>query len=201
MSILFSKCPNCGFSQPSPPRPPYEYNGYLKPDLPRILELLEEGKTPHEIAAALGHGGSAYAMIAYIRKRYGLDPMQKNETAQRNEEIVARYRAGSTTFSQLGREYGISGARIREIVGTLERQAEQTAKAKLVRQQMKRIEDIPITMLDLPARVFHCLVTEGYETVGDVLQLHDFVLLRIPNFGRTSLDQLRHSIAVLQEVP
>ena len=50
------KCPNCGYEEPQPPKPDYEYTGYLAPFLPTILPLLRSGYKPSDITEHIGPG-------------------------------------------------------------------------------------------------------------------------------------------------
>jgi len=113
------KCPNCGYEIHREPKEPYEYNGYLKPYLPVILDMLRAGKTPNEIADTLRVRSpwDSYPdlMIAYIARRYNLKTDRPVSPRGRNQEIVTRYHAG-THMSELAREYGISRTRIRQII-------------------------------------------------------------------------------------
>ena len=45
---------------------------------------------------------------------------------------------------------------------------------------------------ELPTRTFNALVHAGYRTIGEVIDLPDEKLLRLPNFGRRCLWDLRN---------
>jgi hypothetical protein len=183
----------------------YQYKGYLKRYLPDILISLREGKTPDEINDMLGYKPcSASAMIAYIGRQYGVLQKRVNVsgTADRNREIATRYHVGDTTYSSLGKEYGVSAMRIQQIVGVIEQRAKKAAEGERIRQQTKRIEDVPIDMLDLPIRVLGGLQLIGCKTVGDAMRRSEYELCKIPNFGKLSrhiwyqrLDKLEHEFA------
>lgn len=49
--------------------------------------------------------------------------------------------------------------------------------------------------LELSIRAYNCLRNEGLKTVGDVLAWDAEALLRIPNFGRKSLNELNELLA------
>ena len=55
---------------------------------------------------------------------------------------------------------------------------------------------LPTDELEVPARVAHCLKNMGVRTVGQLTAMSEAELLRSPNFGRRSLNQLK---AVLDE--
>src|SRR5437868_12920479 len=53
------------------------------------------------------------------------------------------------------------------------------------------IADMPIEDLDLPQRAFNSLKRHGITKVGQLLQTPDDELLRMRNFGRKSLDEIK----------
>lgn len=52
------------------------------------------------------------------------------------------------------------------------------------------IGDLPITH-----RVYNCLTVEGIRTIGDLVKCTENDLLRLPNFGRKSLRELKETLA------
>src|ERR671930_2177190 len=57
------------------------------------------------------------------------------------------------------------------------------------------IADMPIEDLDLPQRAFNSLKRHGITKVGQLLQTPDDELLRMRNFGRKSLDEIKERLA------
>jgi len=55
--------------------------------------------------------------------------------------------------------------------------------------------DTPLRQLELSVRAFNCLKNEGFNTIGDVLKCDEPELLRIPNFGRKSLNEFNELVA------
>jgi len=55
----------------------------------------------------------------------------------------------------------------------------------------------PIADLDLSIRASKCMVTLGVQTVGDLLRYTEEDLLRMKNFGETSLEEIRSKLANL----
>lgn len=213
------KCPNCGYEPPVPPKPPappYQYNGYLKEYLPTILKLLRMKMMPGEVVTTVERihnvelPWGASSNIIYIRKRYGIEESSKDaDTEIRNREIARRYAVGDVTYAALGREFGISRDRICQIVFRAERRAEKEMEAKQAYAQAKRIEDIPLESLDLPVRALNCFKNGRWDaqsrewicdchTVGDAMKLKDSDLLRMPNFGKTSLREWKECLERLQ---
>lgn len=62
-----------------------------------------------------------------------------------------------------------------------------------------RWRSTPVDELALSIRAINCLHNGGYQTVGDVADASDGELLREPNFGRRSLNDVREVIARLRE--
>ena len=179
------------------PTGPYEYNGYLKPLLPQILEMLKAGRKPQEIRSALGVDYNAEAMIGYIGRKYELlVPQKQPATSDRNLEMLARYNEGER-LSALAREYGISGTRASEIVEKTARlQGRRIAMLEAQKTPPGELELLPLAALELPVRVLNCFYE--FKTVGDVLQLTEAELLRLPNFGRVSLADWKQCLRKLR---
>ncbi len=57
------------------------------------------------------------------------------------------------------------------------------------------VADMPIEDLDLPQRAFNSLKRHGITKVGQLLQTPDEELLRMRNFGRKSLDEIKERLA------
>ena len=55
--------------------------------------------------------------------------------------------------------------------------------------------DLPIEDLDLPQRAFNSLKRHGITRVGQLLQTPDEELLRMRNFGKKSLDEIKERLA------
>ncbi|MBM4435157.1 MAG: DNA-directed RNA polymerase subunit alpha [Chloroflexi bacterium] len=59
------------------------------------------------------------------------------------------------------------------------------------------VADMPIEDLDLPQRAFNSLKRHGIAKVGQLLQTPDEELLRMRNFGKKSLDEIKERLAAL----
>jgi hypothetical protein len=196
------KCPNCGYEiQPPQPEVPYEYNGYLKPHLPAILDMLRAEKSPHEIAATLQvrspWGSSPQSMIQYIARKYNLRLDHRFDEKDRNQEIVTRYLAGGIRLRDLAHEYNLSTTRTCQIIERAMKREERQAEAHRAFEQASDFEDMPIESLDLSVRALNCL-RHKFATVGEVMKQSEAELLRIPNFGRGSLFEWKQCVRQLQ---
>lgn len=212
------KCPNCGYEAPeptTPPKPPYEYHGWLKPCLPLILKMLRAGQAPLEVRKTLLaiHGAIApqhliVPTIQYIRKRYGIElPADSSvDTSRRNREIATRYLTENISLRQLGREYGLSAERTRVIVVLFEREEarrkwEQEAIQTAHAAADGHIEDISLVDLNLSYRLQNCLANANLQTVGDVMKLSERELLHVPKLGYQSLLEWKKTLQQLQAAP
>lgn len=118
------KCPQCGHEFEHFK----EYNGWLKPYLPEILDGLKQKKDPKEISQTIKNGQyipyhGMTQTIRYIAKKYGIevvDPPSKRERdfVERNEAIFSASKdgGGDASYAALGRIYNLSRDRIRQIV-------------------------------------------------------------------------------------
>ena len=57
-----------------------------------------------------------------------------------------------------------------------------------------QVADMPIEDLDLPQRAFNSLKRHGITKVGQLLQTPDEELLRMRNFGKKSLDEMKERL-------
>jgi len=192
---MIGRCPNCGYMAPEPPRPPYAYDGYLKPRLPEILTLLRAGLDAEQVSHALGLNNGP--MVHYIRKRYGIVPEPQHGASDRNAEMVTRHEAGEG-YTALAAAYGLSPTRVRQIILRFKQRQVQAAGARLARKDGTRLEDVALKTLDLPARIANCFRNEGFRTVGEAMAVPDYRLLHMPNFGRDSLRVWRSYLGALQ---
>ncbi|MDR2760730.1 MAG: DNA-directed RNA polymerase subunit alpha [Rickettsiales bacterium] len=54
-----------------------------------------------------------------------------------------------------------------------------------------------IDEMELSVRAYNCLISENIKYVGDLIQKTEFDMLRLPNFGKKSLNELRENLKVL----
>lgn len=197
------KCPNCGYQTPDPPEPPpipYQYTGYMKDYLPTILKLLRMGQSPGDAAHTLRQLHRRHfstGMISYIRKRYGIKSKSASDNRDRDLEIVRRYNSETISMRKLGGEFGISAERVRGILYKAERKAMELRRQNEAYQLAENLKDIPLDSLELPVRILNCFKNEQCVTVGDAMKLSEADLLRVPNFGRTSLNDWKFHLETL----
>jgi hypothetical protein len=121
------------------------------------------------------------------------------ENRDRDFEIYQAVKDGSP-YAPLCRKYNLSSATIGYIVkrvgSYLRRQEEGDERDEIgVDEWASRIPDHTLLYeLDLSVRTANCLKNDNLLTVGDARTKTDEYLLRIPNFGRKSLRELREKI-------
>ena len=57
-------------------------------------------------------------------------------------------------------------------------------------------DDTPIREVQFPTRIKNALFAAGLKTVGEVRETSDKALLAIPDFGKTSVAQLRETLGL-----
>jgi DNA-directed RNA polymerase alpha subunit len=118
---------------------------------------------------------------------------------RRKFEIAEAYKAGNTTLRRLGKPYGISVERVRQIIAQTARLKEEKQQAEQVIACAANIEDIPVDALGLPLRARNCLFNANIRTVGELMRVPDHELLWQPNFGLKSLKEVRKAVEALQK--
>jgi DNA-directed RNA polymerase alpha subunit len=65
-------------------------------------------------------------------------------------------------------------------------------RAELARENPAIANSIAIDLqyLDIPIRVYHCLVSRGIETLGELAEFTPDELMQIPHFGKKSLNDV-----------
>lgn len=54
-----------------------------------------------------------------------------------------------------------------------------------------------IDEMELSVRSYNCLINEGIRYIGDLVQKSELEMLKLPNFGRKSLNELKENLRVL----
>lgn len=138
-------------------------------------------------------------------------PVVVNEwTEEKLADLVKRREAGES-FRDIGKIYGVTGDRIRQVHA----RAERNARHKPLRDKIRAREaaeaaeraaaahlranpadplDLPVDELEVTVRTANCLRNGGYKTLRDVCKEYPAALLRTPNFGRKSLKDLREAL-------
>ncbi len=64
-------------------------------------------------------------------------------------------------------------------------------------EELKKLYDLPISHLELSVRASNCLESENISTIRELVARGEDELLRIRNFGQTSLDELKEKLGEL----
>ena len=72
----------------------------------------------------------------------------------------------------------------------------------IITEEMKRIEDLyfskilslPVYELELSKRSMNCLINEDIQYIGELIQQTNGQMLRIPNFGKKSLKEVKDAL-------
>ena len=56
---------------------------------------------------------------------------------------------------------------------------------------------MPVSTLDLSVRASNCLESEGIQTVGDLVSRSEDEMLKLKNFGRTSLNEVKKKLQAM----
>ena len=130
------------------------------------------------------------------------------QTSDRNIEILEA-RLSGRTLKDVGDEFGISPARVRQIACRFVINARRFDKMEAENSRLRVVaenamfeerklqvnstsgQSVDICDMDLSLRSFHCLMNGGYENSKQVAEARDYELLRIPHLGRKSLREIR----------
>jgi hypothetical protein len=109
------------------------------------------------------------------------------------QEILAR-RAAGATLRQIGTEFELSAERVRQILrrGHNKERATQMAKSAI---EMGGPGSIPVQFSGLSVRAINALQNAQLLTLGDAADAYSYLNhgpAIIPNFGRTTLVEMRH---------
>jgi hypothetical protein len=108
---------------------------------------------------------------------------------KRNRSIANMHERGATLL-EIGRKFNISREQVRQIM--LKRAAQERQKAKAKRVRLTR--NAPVSILQLSARPTNCLAAENIKTVRKLLAYSEAELMRLPNFGRVSLEEIKRAL-------
>ncbi len=63
-------------------------------------------------------------------------------------------------------------------------------------EELKKVLDMPISHLELSVRASNCLESENISCIRDIVHRSEDEVLKIRNFGQTSLDELKEKLAM-----
>lgn len=119
------------------------------------------------------------------------------------------------TFSEIAKIEGVTLERVRQIMWKASRRinreldilsykietkfmVKEVEKELTFEESTKLAQFTKLSILgELSVRTANCLKNENIESVEQLINLTEWQLLGIPNFGRRSLDELRQKLAVI----
>jgi DNA-directed RNA polymerase subunit alpha len=71
---------------------------------------------------------------------------------------------------------------------------EESRKREKLRAELAQKLQQPMSVLDLSVRASNCLDAASVKTIGDLVKLGESDLLRLRNFGKTSLKEVKKKL-------
>ncbi len=135
------------------------------------------------------------AIFTPVRKiNYWVDPMRVGQMTNYDKLTIEIETDGTVTPEEaLSRAAEILVNQFRPFV-TIGVAAAPVAQAPGVAALPPNMLDMPIEELDLPMRAYNSLKRNNIVKVGQLLQLKDDDLLRMRNFGKKSLDEMKERL-------
>lgn len=190
------------------PIAPEPYSGYLAPHLEDILAMDKQGiprdQIANQVVPKLRETAPAYWLgyyqhltdselarqirptLSYVLARHGRKVPRPQPLRELGSEIVALRNEG-WTFSKIGTKFKRSSTQVRV---TYFRHLRETNLQQKLAQAGPVTDNTLIRMVPFSARVSNGLVNANIQTVGDLTMTTEAELLRLPNFGRTSLNEV-----------
>jgi hypothetical protein len=100
-------------------------------------------------------------------------------------------RKRGATLREIGQRFNISRERVRQILLRLAAREREKAEA----ESMPFTPDAPLRILQLSTRSSNCLRNENIRMVRDLLAYSEAELMRLLNFGRGSLEEVKRALA------
>jgi len=125
----------------------------------------------------------------------------------RSVQIIRQRYADGATLAEIGITQGVTGGRIRQIIGKATKQLQSYACAYILWYGVEAFEkkeimdDDPLQLFELSTRVQNALLRAGYKTIGEVRRIAtersaaDILTAdgkrRIRNFGKVAFEEVR----------
>lgn len=109
-------------------------------------------------------------------------------------------------YDDIAEAFGTTSQRVGHVIREVNREQSHGENSFLQRLGRGEVDvrkenlfDVKLSDLSLSCRTSNCMKHEGLETVWDLDRVKDKDILRTPNFGRKSLNELRNTISDLKE--
>ena len=79
----------------------------------------------------------------------------------------------------------------RKVTETTEIESEDDARRREMREKLA----LPVSVLDPSVRAENCLAAENVQTIGDLVRRSEPEMLKVRNFGKTSLKEIKKKLA------
>ncbi|HLU50019.1 MAG TPA: DNA-directed RNA polymerase subunit alpha [Planctomycetota bacterium] len=70
-------------------------------------------------------------------------------------------------------------------------QIEESSVPRIEDDELRDKVELPVNSLELSARALNCLESEGIKSIGDLVRRSEPELLKLRNFGKTTLDEIK----------
>jgi len=101
-------------------------------------------------------------------------------------KILRKHLNPFVQYFELGRELQIN-----------EKKEEEQRKKESEKEELRQKLSMSISELDLSVRSANCLASERIETIGELVARSEAELLKVRNFGKTSLKEVKSKLAAL----
>jgi DNA-directed RNA polymerase subunit alpha len=155
--------------------------------LPHSVEIIN----PECVIANIAEGGKLDMMIKVVSGR-GYQPVSARFTKEDKERPIGRLLLDAS-FSPVRRvSYQVENARVSTFV---ELKIESLRPAEEEKEELDPIMLRPIDDLELTVRSTNCLKGEHIYYIGDLVQRYESDLLKTPNLGKKSLNEIKTVLA------
>jgi DNA-directed RNA polymerase subunit alpha len=131
-----------------------------------------------------------------VRSRNCLDRMGIRNlgdlTRVTEQELLSFKNFGETSLNEIRQMLSIKGLRLGQ---NLEEDPEAAQASKQARKEMEEKLATPVGTLNLSTRCRRCMERLNVQTLGDLIKYTEQELLAMPNFGRTSVNELKEKLA------
>lgn len=143
-----------------------------------------------EVAAEAQRKGALLVRAAAEAARLKRFREDRAAMPERNAHLFDLHKSG-LTYEALGKKFGITGSRAREIFLQEERRRyAEHLKATVAKAAAGSTDNTSIDVLDLSVRADHALSAAGIRTIGELRALGRSGLLSIKHLGRKTMKEL-----------
>lgn len=116
--------------------------------------------------------------------------LSDEQRRSRNDRLYA-LRLQGMTLRDIAAMVGLSHEQVRQILFRVEGDNKAKERALMLNHSKFGLEDAPLEHFNLSVRLHNCLRNKNITSMREAFMIDDSALLKTPNFGRTSLTELR----------